>query len=176
MRLIDADELMEHVWRDKLDSRELIAQMVENAPTVKEITTKIPINLFERLVSQEPKTGHWMGHGGWLTGTASYFYCLECGCNIDAREFHKNHYNYCPTCGAKMIESIGNDEELDFVQPKKTVGKLINADVLNKIRAEISGMYRVILEGTPEGDCAAKWNDYLDEVLQVIDKYRAESE
>ena len=34
MRLIDADELMEHVWRDKLDSRELIAQMIENAPTV----------------------------------------------------------------------------------------------------------------------------------------------
>jgi len=33
MRLIDADELMEHVWRDKLDSRELIAKMVENAPT-----------------------------------------------------------------------------------------------------------------------------------------------
>ena len=34
MRLIDADELMEHVWRDKLDSRELIAKMVDNAPTV----------------------------------------------------------------------------------------------------------------------------------------------
>ena len=34
MRLIDADELMEHVFRDKLDSRELIAKMVENAPTV----------------------------------------------------------------------------------------------------------------------------------------------
>ena len=34
MRLIDADELMEHVYRDKLDSRELIAGMVKNAPTV----------------------------------------------------------------------------------------------------------------------------------------------
>ena len=34
MRLIDADELMEHVYRDKLDSRELIADMVNNAPTV----------------------------------------------------------------------------------------------------------------------------------------------
>ena len=34
MRLIDADELMEHVCRDKLDSRALIAQMVNNAPTV----------------------------------------------------------------------------------------------------------------------------------------------
>ena len=33
MRPIDADELLEHVWRDKLDSRELIAQMIEDAPT-----------------------------------------------------------------------------------------------------------------------------------------------
>lgn len=35
MRLIDADELMEHAIRDKLDSRELILQMIENAPTIK---------------------------------------------------------------------------------------------------------------------------------------------
>jgi hypothetical protein len=55
MRLIDADELMEHAWRDKLDSRELIAKMIDNAPTVKEIPTKIPINVFEQLISQEPK-------------------------------------------------------------------------------------------------------------------------
>lgn len=34
MRLIDANELIEHVYRDKLDSRELIVQMIENAPTV----------------------------------------------------------------------------------------------------------------------------------------------
>ena len=53
MREIDADELMEHVWRDKLDSRELIAKMIENAPTVKEIPTKIPINVFEQLISQK---------------------------------------------------------------------------------------------------------------------------
>ena len=60
MRLIDADELMEHVWRDKLDSRELIAKMIDYAPTVKEIPTKIPINVFEQLISQEPKTRHWI--------------------------------------------------------------------------------------------------------------------
>lgn len=35
MRPIDADELMEHVYRDKLDSRELIAEMINNAPTAK---------------------------------------------------------------------------------------------------------------------------------------------
>lgn len=54
MRMIDADELMEHAWRDKLDSRELIAEMIVKAPTIKEIPTKIPIGIFEKLVSQEP--------------------------------------------------------------------------------------------------------------------------
>lgn len=34
MRLIDADELMDHAGRDRLDSRELIMQMIESAPTV----------------------------------------------------------------------------------------------------------------------------------------------
>lgn len=33
MRPIDADELLEHAWRDKLDSRELIAKMIKDAPT-----------------------------------------------------------------------------------------------------------------------------------------------
>ena len=33
-RLIDADALMEHVYRDRLDSRELIAEMVRNAPAI----------------------------------------------------------------------------------------------------------------------------------------------
>lgn len=38
MRLIDANELMEHIWRDRLDSREAIAEMVNNAPTVRNAT------------------------------------------------------------------------------------------------------------------------------------------
>ena len=45
MRLIDADELIEHAWRDKLDSRELIAEMIEKAPTIKEIPTSIQKNM-----------------------------------------------------------------------------------------------------------------------------------
>lgn len=44
--------------------------------------------------------------------------------------------------------------------------------VLDKVREEIKGMYRVILKGTPEDDWAVKWNDCLDEVLQIIDKYK----
>ena len=49
MRLIDADELMEHACKDKLDSRDLIVQMIENAQTIepiyrvgKELILKVP--------------------------------------------------------------------------------------------------------------------------------------
>lgn len=49
MRLIDADELMEHVYRDKLDSRELIAQMIENAPTVRDDAKTIKNTLMSAL-------------------------------------------------------------------------------------------------------------------------------
>jgi hypothetical protein len=59
MRLVDADELIEHAWRDKLDSRELIVKMIEQAPTIKEIPTTIPIDIFEKLVLQEQKTDSW---------------------------------------------------------------------------------------------------------------------
>lgn len=101
MRLIDADELMEHVWRDKLDSRELIAKMIDDALTVKEISTKIPINVFERLFSQEPKTGHWIevtnGRGGH-----------ECNiCHEYAPSYRSgDEYltKYCPDCGCRMVE------------------------------------------------------------------------
>jgi len=37
MRLINADELIEHVWRDRVDSRERIAKLVESMPTIKAV-------------------------------------------------------------------------------------------------------------------------------------------
>ena len=46
----------------------------------------------------------------------------------------------------------------------------------DKMRDEISGMYRVILKNTPKNDGAVRWNDCINEILQVIDKYKAESE
>lgn len=38
MRLIDADELTEAVWRERLDTRERIADLVARQPTVKGVT------------------------------------------------------------------------------------------------------------------------------------------
>jgi ribosomal protein S27E len=102
MRLIDADELIEHAWRDKLDSRELIAEMIEKAPTIKEIPTKIPINVFEQLISLEPKTGRWIRFKEFENG---YYHikCSECGqyWSIDG---HAKIFRYCFNCGAKMEE------------------------------------------------------------------------
>lgn len=46
MRLTDKDELIEHAYRDRLDSRELIAKMIKNAPTVK----AIPVESIEMLL------------------------------------------------------------------------------------------------------------------------------
>lgn len=48
--------------------------------------------------------------------------------------------------------------------------------ILDKIRAEINGLYRVILKDTPKDDWAVRWNDCIDEVLQIIDKHKGESE
>jgi len=70
--------------------------------------------------------------------------------------------------------------EIDFVQPKKTVGELISVDVLDKIRAEIektTSRYTVSRERDSMGQ--VEWSDRLikeSEVLQIIDKYRTKGE
>ena len=53
-----------------------------------------------------------------------------------------------------------NFEELDFVQPHKTVGQLISVDVLDKIRNEITML----------------WTFKRQNVIEILDKYRSESE
>lgn len=82
MRIIDADELKEHVWRDKLDNRELIVKMIDNAPTIKEIPTK---------------TGHWKH---FFAGDD----CSECGWSTGK---YISPSKYCPDCGAKMEDDNG---------------------------------------------------------------------
>ena len=56
--------------------------------------------------------GHWIGHREHCemnnlrpSGLGSYFWCSECDCGIDSKNFSRVNYNYCPNCGAKMVES-----------------------------------------------------------------------
>ena len=55
------------------------------------------------------KQGRWIGHrehcenlGVMPSGLGAYEWCSNCDCGIDVREWHRNHYNYCPNCGARM--------------------------------------------------------------------------
>lgn len=61
-----------------------------------------------------------------------------------------------------------------FQTPQGRQVRYIKCEVLDKIRAKIAGKYRVILKGTPKDDWAARWNDCIDEILQILDKYKAE--
>ena len=57
--------------------------------------------------------------------------------------------------------------ELDFIQPHKTVEKLISVNVLDKIRAEL---IQSIQNGT------LKIESGNEELFRIIDKYKVESE
>ena len=84
MRLIDADELMEHIGRDKLDSREAIMEMIKNAPTI------------------EPRRGKWIDailpndNGGLPVQV-----CDQCNTFFPLAYTGGGH-RFCPACGADM--------------------------------------------------------------------------
>lgn len=60
-------------------------------------------------VTLAEKVGRWINHREHCeinnlipSGLGSYFWCSECDCGIDNKEWHRNYYKYCPNCGAKM--------------------------------------------------------------------------
>ena len=80
--------------------------------------------------------------------------------------------------GENILKVADNTTDADAIEFTKMAIEAFKqepkTDELNKISAEINGMYRVILKGTPKDDWAVKWNDCVDEVLQIIDKYKTE--
>jgi len=78
--------------------------------------TKEPIleayNMAIKALEQEPKTGHWVEiddepHEVWE--------CDNCGFIIDGSGCiepyeYRDIYNYCPNCGAKMVEPQESEE------------------------------------------------------------------
>lgn len=91
MRPIDADALIKEL--QKKDSDAYFGDMwycttvydeIDNAPTV------------------EPKKGKWMPHD------IPWYECSECGAIRKNASFMEN---FCPNCGAKMIEPQAESEE-----------------------------------------------------------------
>ena len=67
-------------------------------------------------------------------------------------------------------------DELDFKRPKKIVGKLISAEILDKIRAEIENVTPKAKFQTGKTSVDVQMMIPQDKVLRIIDKYKAESE
>ena len=66
-----------------------------------------------KALEQQPKTGHWIEKDDFDGDT--HYDCSECGesfCLIDGTPTD-NLYNYCPNCGAKMIEPQEREGEDD---------------------------------------------------------------
>lgn len=77
-----------------------------DAQCFKQVVNEIPPA--ENKGEDRPK-GRWIGHrehcenlGLMPSGLGAYEWCSNCDCGIDVREWHRNDYNYCPNCGAKM--------------------------------------------------------------------------
>lgn len=81
MRLIDADELEEHIWRERLDTRERIENLVKRMPTVQ----------------PERKKAKWIRHGAKEGHIIEKYTCSECD-----YYFGTKTSNFCPNCGAEM--------------------------------------------------------------------------
>lgn len=114
MRLIDADELSERMWRTQLSTREDIDLVIKAAPTVDidaitESHEKIGYDKgFRDGYAQATVDAEHVRHGRWIKQEGHY-YCSFCNTqnfyaylyNSDTREYEQQD-NYCPHCGAKM--------------------------------------------------------------------------
>lgn len=77
-----------------------------------------------KALEQQPKTGHWIEKED--CNLDIYYDCSECGesfCLIDGTPTD-NLYNYCPNCGAKMVETrMAESEEQGMTNEERKVVK-----------------------------------------------------
>ena len=67
-------------------------------------------------------------------------------------------------------------EELDFISPKRIVGKLISVGVLDKIRTEIENVTPKAKFQTGKTSVDVQMMIPQEKVLRIIDKYMEERE
>lgn len=65
---------------------------------------------------------------------------------------------------SSMVDEIANLKALE------------QEPVLDKIRAEITGKYRIVLKDTPKDDWSVKWNECIDEIIELIDNFSEKGE
>ena len=96
---------MNEQWQEL---KETITEMRDNNGTgTQQEVCKFLVNYMEILEKQmqEPKTGHWIDTGDYPTGT---YVNVECSC---CHEYSLEKGDYCPNCGAKMIEPQESEEQ-----------------------------------------------------------------
>lgn len=59
------------------------------------------IALYFTECEQEPKTGHWIITNDYYTGAYGDIDYVECSC---CHEYSLEEGDYCPNCGARMVE------------------------------------------------------------------------
>lgn len=93
MRPIDADELTEMVWRERLDTRERIANLIARQPTIEGTVKQC------KMIPQKPDCRGY-------TGT---FLCTNCQLHIHLGFIGQRYGgNYCLECGAEVEDGESN--------------------------------------------------------------------
>lgn len=99
MRLIDADELTEMVWRERVDSRERIAELIARQPTIKVPTADVQPAKKCKMIPQETD----------CRGYTDVFICTNCQLHIHLGFISQNYGgNFCIECGAEVEDGEQN--------------------------------------------------------------------
>ena len=122
-RLIDADYLREdfkaskrisfaerNVFSNELIDRMSVIRAINDAydeSSDKESYRDKVTHKMMAIPSAEPKTGRWI-----LDETDNSITCDKCGCLIWANDINNGDANYCPNCGARMIEPQERSENV----------------------------------------------------------------
>lgn len=103
--------LREEMWKYE----QITGESAEHVPIIKLGAFLDGYEMALKALEQGLGKGHWISHrehcenlGLIPSGLGAYEWCSNCDCGIDVKEFHRNHYNFCPNCGADMR---GSDSE-----------------------------------------------------------------
>lgn len=111
MRLIDADALIKELEEEAKSLEKESFEIKENTVLKSNLRGRadgIRDALIEMINAPtvEPKTGHWIMTHDYFTGAYESIDYVKCSCcGEDSLEMG----DYCPNCGAKMVETYGED-------------------------------------------------------------------